>query len=168
MRNRLYKAAFRACYIYVGWEKSGLWPIDREVVLEPLRRAAHDQTEPLFHNLLHPVTPRKAKKQFNSIRDKLQILGTPTRAILEDVESSLDYALIAKSAQKDIVRLQKKKLELEARRTGTLRRIHNPDKGAYTIRQLHKIMPSQALLLTQVIIIFPSFHPDNSHCAPRN
>jgi hypothetical protein len=46
MRNRLYKAAFRACYIYIGWEKLGLWPIDREVVLEPLRRAAHEQTEP--------------------------------------------------------------------------------------------------------------------------
>jgi hypothetical protein len=54
-------------------------------------------------------------------------LISPTRAILEDVESSFDYAIIAKSAQKDIAKLQKEKLELEARRTGTLRRIRNLD-----------------------------------------
>ncbi|KAF5711864.1 hypothetical protein FMUND_8785 [Fusarium mundagurra] len=79
----------------------------------------------------------------------------------------LDYAIIAKSAQKDIVRLQKEKLELEVRRTGTLRRIRNPDGGAYTIRQLREMVPDRALLLAQVIVVFPSFHPDNSHCAPR-
>jgi hypothetical protein len=142
--NCLYKATVRACYIYIGWEKSGLWPIDREVVLEPLRRAAHQQTEPLFPNLLHPVTPRQVKEQFNPIRDKLQILSSPTRAILQDVEFSLDYVIIAKSAQKDIVRLQKEKLKLEARRTGTLRRIHNPDGGTYTTRQLREMLSDRA------------------------
>jgi hypothetical protein len=70
--------------------------------------------------------------------------SSPTRAILEDVKSSFDYAIIAKSAQKDIVKLQKEKLELEARRTGTLRRIRNPDGGAYTIRQLGEMVSDRA------------------------
>jgi glucan-binding YG repeat protein len=107
--------------------------------LEPLRRAAHEQTESLIPNLIHPVTPITAKKkQFNSIRDKLQILSSPTRATLEDAESFLDYAIIAKLAQKDIVKLQKEKLELEARQ------IRNPDGGAYTIRQLREMVSDRA------------------------
>ncbi|KAM5528528.1 hypothetical protein FOXYSP1_19009 [Fusarium oxysporum f. sp. phaseoli] len=50
----------------------------------------------------------------------------------------LDYAIIAKLAQKDIVKLQKEKLELEARQ------IRNPDGGAYTIRQLREMMSDRA------------------------
>ncbi|KAH7190721.1 hypothetical protein DER44DRAFT_753012 [Fusarium oxysporum] len=49
-----------------------------------------------------------------------------------------NYVIIAKSAQKDVVRLQKEKLELEARR------IRNPDRGAYTIRQLRGIVSDRA------------------------
>ncbi|PTD02522.1 hypothetical protein HYE67_002941 [Fusarium culmorum] len=105
MWNKLHKAAFKACYIYTGWEKSGLWPVNREAVLEPLRRVAQEESEPLFLNRSHPVTPRKAKGRPNSITEKLHILSSPKRAILHDVEASLDYAIIVKSAQKDIIRL---------------------------------------------------------------
>ncbi|KAH7190855.1 hypothetical protein DER44DRAFT_753118 [Fusarium oxysporum] len=38
----------------------------------------------------------------------------------------------------------KEKLELEARRTGTLRRIRNSDGGAYTIRQLREMVSDRA------------------------
>jgi hypothetical protein len=138
MWNTLYNAAFRACYIYVGWEKSGLWPVNREIPLQPLRLAAKQKTEPLFPKLLHPITPRKSKKQLNDIREKLQILSSPTREILRNVEASLDYAIIAKSAQLEIVKLQRERLAMEARRTGSRRRIRNEDGGAYTIKSLRK------------------------------
>ncbi|KAM5513507.1 hypothetical protein FOXYSP1_08307 [Fusarium oxysporum f. sp. phaseoli] len=61
-----------------------------------------------------------------------------------------------------IVRLQMEKLELKARR------IRNPDGGTYTTRQLREMVSDLGLLLAQVIVVFASFHPDNSHYAPRN
>ncbi|KNB04485.1 hypothetical protein FOXG_19315 [Fusarium oxysporum f. sp. lycopersici 4287] len=130
--QHLKRAQRSALYDFTGGGGLQLSRFQFLVVLEPLRRAAHEQTESLIPNLIHPVTPITAKKQFNSIRDELQILSSPTRATLEDAESFLDYAIIAKLAQKDIVKLQKEKLELEARQ------IRNPDGGAYTIRQLHQ------------------------------
>ncbi|KAG8664078.1 uncharacterized protein FPOAC1_014145 [Fusarium poae] len=81
---------------------------------------------------------KKVEKQLNDIREKLQILSSPTREILRNVEASLDYAIIAKSAQLEIVKLQRERLAMEARRTGSRRRIRNEDGGAYTIKSLRK------------------------------
>lgn len=73
--DRLFKAAFKACHIYAGFEKAGLMPTDREVVLGPLRQAAKHLEEPLFPTILRDqaVTPRKAKKDLASVKKQLEL-----------------------------------------------------------------------------------------------
>lgn len=34
--DRLYKAAFMACHIYAGFEKAGIWPVNKDLILGPL------------------------------------------------------------------------------------------------------------------------------------
>ncbi|KAH7124701.1 hypothetical protein EDB81DRAFT_765496 [Dactylonectria macrodidyma] len=143
--NRLYNAAFKACYIYVGFEKSGLTPLDPELVLGPLRQAVQEKEEPMFPRLLqrNAVTPRKAKRGLDKIRDKLDILSSPTRAIIAHAESALDYSIITQSAHKKILQLQKERVRLESRRTHTRRRIRIDD-GAYTIEELREKVNSRS------------------------
>ncbi|KAL6405620.1 hypothetical protein AUP68_11381 [Ilyonectria robusta] len=114
-------------------------PFNPEVVLGPLRQAAKDLKEPLFPKTLQrdAITPRKAKKELHSIRDKLDVLSSPTRAILIHVESALDLSIITASSHKNIVGLQKERIRLEAWRTHTRRQIR-VDDGAYTMDQLRQ------------------------------
>src|SRR6185312_13198247 len=145
--DRLYKAAFKACHIYAGFEKAGLMPMDREAVLGPLRQAAKHLEEPLFPKVLRAqaVTPRKAKKDLAAVQKqrKLDILSSPTRATISHAEACLDLAIITQSAQKRIVQLQQERLALEARRTRTRRRIQVND-GAYTMRELREKVTARA------------------------
>lgn len=79
-----------------------------------------------------------------SIRQKLDVLSSPTRAILSHAEASLDYAIVAKSAQKKIVQLQQERLQVEARRTYKRRRIRNIDGGARTFKEIREINSQRA------------------------
>lgn len=137
--DELYEAAFRPCYIYVGFEKTGLWPLKPEVVLHPLRQARRDLEEPLFPKLIEQgnVTPRKAKRDLDDIqrKRKLDVLSSPTRARIDDVAACLDLAIITQSAHKEAIKLQQKRLQDESRRGKTRRRIGVGD-GAYTIAEL--------------------------------
>lgn len=143
--DRLYRAAFKACYIYVGFEKAGLMPLNPEAVLGPLRQAALGLEEPLFPKLLHQgtVTPRKAKRDFATIQKKLEILSSPTRAKVTNVGACLDLAILTQSAHKRIIKLQQDRIRHESRRTKTLRRIKVGD-GALTMTQLQEKVAQRA------------------------
>jgi hypothetical protein len=101
----MYRAAFLSCHIYTGFQKSGLWPPNREVVLALLRQAAKDIEVPMFPKLIHPVTPRKAKKDLASIRHKFTDFSSLTRAKIEHAEAALDYAIVAKLSNQRLVSL---------------------------------------------------------------
>ncbi|KAJ0129251.1 Uncharacterized protein HZ326_27652 [Fusarium oxysporum f. sp. albedinis] len=65
--QHLKRAQRSALYDFTGGVGLQLSRFQFLVVLEPLRRATHEQTESLIPNLIHPVTPITAKKN-SSIR----------------------------------------------------------------------------------------------------
>ncbi|KAF5002070.1 hypothetical protein FDECE_10732 [Fusarium decemcellulare] len=103
-----------------------IYPVNPELVLRPLREYVNNRQKPMFLSLLKKsnVTPRKAKRQLLSIRKDLEVLASPAKRIVRDVESCLDLAIrkveardeeerkeeIAKQARqqkKDLQKLQK-------------------------------------------------------------
>ncbi|KAJ3454459.1 hypothetical protein MRS44_018353 [Fusarium solani] len=144
MWDRMYRAAFLSCHIYTGFQKSGLWPPNREVVLASLRQAAKDIEEPMFPKLIHPVTPRKAKKDLASIRHKFTDFSSPTRAKIEHAEAALDYAIVAKLSHQRLVSLQRERIRIHALRTHTLRRVPNPTDSALSFAEIRERVTDRA------------------------
>ncbi|KAM5350157.1 hypothetical protein ACJ41O_006662 [Fusarium nematophilum] len=144
MWDRMYRAAFMSCHIYTGFQKAGLWPPNREVVLGPLRRAAKDLDVPMFPKLIHPVTPRKAKKDLASIRHRFVEFSSPTRAKIDHAEAALDYAIVAKLSHQKLVSLQRERIRIHALRTHTLRRVQNPSDGALSIGEIREKVRDRA------------------------
>lgn len=138
--NRMYDEAFKACHMYTGFEKSGIYPVNPELVLRPLREYVNNRQKPLFPSLLKKsdVTPRKAKQQLLSIRKDLNVLASPAKRIVRDVESCLDLAIVTKLAHEKIVALQQERIRLESRRTHSRRQIKGAKDGAFTIRELQR------------------------------
>ncbi|KAH7117500.1 hypothetical protein EDB81DRAFT_767279 [Dactylonectria macrodidyma] len=143
--NRLFSAAFRACHIYVGFEKSGLMPLNPELILGPLRHIVQEKEEPLLPQFLqrNAVTPRKAKKSLDQIRDKLHILSSSTRAVISHAEAALDYSIITQSVHKKTLTLQREWMKLEGRRTRRRRQIPVAD-GAFTLKELREKVDSRS------------------------
>lgn len=136
--NEMAKAAFKACYIYVGFEQTGLWPKDPKVILSFLRQSQRQQQEALLPDLLaaNTISPRSVKRASKEVKKKLEILSSPTRAVISNAFACLDYAIIADSQNKHIRSLQERRMQHEARRTKTLRRIQGIGDGAFTVAQL--------------------------------
>jgi hypothetical protein len=138
--NRMYAVAFKACHIYVGLEKSGMFPFNPEAVLGPLRRHAEGLEKPLFPKVIKQmtVTPRKAKRQFDAVRKDVEALLSPAWKAVWHAEACLDLAIVTQHSHEEIIALQKERIRLEARRTRSRRQIRGVTDGAFTISELKR------------------------------
>ena len=145
--NRMYAAAFKACHIYVGYEKSGIFPINPEVVLGPLRRYAEERQKPLFPVTLNrdKVTPRRVKKQLSdlSVQRSISLLDTPTRKVIRSAEACVDLAIVTQKSHENVIRLQKERIRLEGRRTRSRRQIKGVKDGAFTVGELKRMVEAR-------------------------
>ncbi|KAL6364643.1 hypothetical protein LRP88_00613 [Fusarium phalaenopsidis] len=145
--NRMYAAAFKACHIYVGFEKSGLSPFNPEVILGPLRRHAEERDKPLFPVKLNrdKVTPRRVKKQLSdqSIQRSISLLDTPTRKVIRHAEACVDFAIVTQKSHENSLALHKEHIRLEGRRTRSRRQIKGVKDGAFSVDELKRMVEAR-------------------------
>jgi hypothetical protein len=145
--NRIYAAAFKAYHIYVGFEKSGIFPINPEVILGPLRRHAEQREKPLFPVKLNrdKVTPRRVKKQLSdrSVQRSISLLDTPTRKVIRHAEACIDISIMTQESLANNLTLQKEHIRLEGRRTRSRRQIKGVKDGAFTIGELKRMVEAR-------------------------
>jgi hypothetical protein len=143
----MYAAAFKACHIYVGFEKSGIFPINPEVILGPLRRHAEQREKPLFPVKLNrdKVTPRRVKKQLSdrSVQRSISLLDTPTRKVIRHAEACIDISIVTQESLANNLTLQKEHIRLEGRRTRSRRQIKGVKDSAFTIGELKRIVEAR-------------------------
>lgn len=92
----------------------------------------------MFPKLIHPVTPRKAKKDLASIRHKFTDFSIPTRAKIEHAEAALDYAIVAKLSHQRLVSPQRERIRIHTLRTHTIRRVPNPTNSTLSFAEVRE------------------------------
>ena len=111
--GKIKKKGFQRSNIFKGWEKTGLWPLDPDSLLERLRQEDRERKEPMFPARLEEMTPRKATRSLQSREFRTQLRRNPPwfQEAVADAQVALDVAILTQNQSNKEAAFRKERLE---------------------------------------------------------
>lgn len=128
----IYEKGLSTHNLMSGFERAGLYPIDRDVILGQLKRKQRRDPKPAIPSLMpDEQLPITAKAAMPSIKKRFQLFSSPTRRALPAIETTIEkYILLDRARQQDLLAAERRKAKTNDKMS---RRVLKPQPGKISI-----------------------------------